>query len=121
MSDTKKILGAVSTFVAYNADGTLNEGATASALLAQIRAEIEENRAYDAVIGQALHTLFDRLPADGKLPTPMVVQAVASELASGDIARVVTLAPMVADYIERSPHFQAKRGRSGGLQRVSKP
>lgn len=124
MSDntkTVRILSAVSSFVKYHDDGSLDHEGTAMALLAQIEGEIEASRAYDVQISAALHTLYDKIPAGTALPTPTVIQAVAGELSEGDLVRMIELSAKVEDFVKRSPHFTSKRGRSGGLSRVSKP
>ena len=121
MADSvKKVLSAVVSLLAFNEDGTVNWEVSGEVLFSAINAEVEEARKHDAAISAALDSLFDRVPAGTRLPTPMVCQAIAGELSGGDLVKMAELSGMVADYLERSSRFESKRGRSGGLARLCK-
>lgn len=113
-----KMLSNLADFIVYFADGSLNAEATGSAVCAALEAELHEARRHDTAIEAALDRLFDTVPVGTRLPTPVVTQTVAGELAAGNIAAMVTLGPVVAAFIARSPRFESKRGRSGGLTRI---
>lgn len=114
-----KVLSALKGFVAFNADGSLDWEGTASAIQGQLLSEIEESRKNDGLIEGALDALYDKLPAGTGLPTPMVVNAVASELCGGNIIAMAEFTNLVSEYLDRNHRFQSKRGRSGGLFRIA--
>ena len=113
-----KVLSSLSGFIVYANDGSVDWNATIPAIQNAVESELNEARAYDETISAALDKLYDAAPAGSSFPTPMVVSLVASELAGGNMARMVELTPLVAAFVDRSPRFQPKRGRSGGLFRV---
>ena len=113
-----KVLSLLSDLVTFAADGSLDAAATANAVIATLEAELREARKYDAAIAAALDRLFDGLPPGTRLPTPVAAQTVAGEVAAGNVALMVALVPVVAAFIARSPRFEAKRGRNGGLTRI---
>jgi hypothetical protein len=115
---TSKILGAVGSFLTYFTDGSVNWEVSISTIQNAVESELREARAYDETISAALDKLYDAAPAGSSFPTPMVVSLVASELAGGNMARMAELTPLVVAFVERSPRFQSKRGRSGGLFRI---
>lgn len=112
-----KLISILGDFVSYN-NGELDREATASAVCAALEAELAEARRHDAAIEAALDRLFDTVPVGTRLPTPVVAQTVAGELAAGNMAAMVALVPVVGAFIARSPRFESKRGRSGGLTRI---
>lgn len=114
---SKSLLSVLADVINYS-NGEVEWVSTFAAIREAVDAEIAESRAHDAAISAALDRLFDGAPAGASFPTPMVVQSVAGEIAGGNFAVAMTLAPLVEAYIRRSPRFEAKRGRSGGLRRV---
>jgi hypothetical protein len=118
MTTSNKILGAICSFLTYDNSGSVNWEVSLSAIQKAVDSELAEARRHDATISAALDKLYDAAPIGSSFPTPMVVSVIASELASGNLARMAELSPLVAAFVERSPRFQAKRGRSGGLSRV---
>jgi hypothetical protein len=112
------ILNAVSSFIASAADGSVDWDRTLADIKLAVCAELEASKANDAKIESALDSLFDMVPSGTGVPSPAVVQAVASSLAEGNFARQLEWVPQVESYLLRSPRFVSKRGRSGGLFRI---
>lgn len=119
MADSKKILAALKGFVAFDQDGSLDWDTTATAIHQQLLSEIEFSRKNDGLIENALDAIFDKIPADSALPTPMVVSVVAGELSGGDISAMAEFTATVTEFLDRCPRFQSKRGRNGGLFRIA--
>lgn len=113
-----KVLAAVSSFLVFNTDGSVNWERSSTAIRNAVEGEIAENRGYDTAIEQALDRLFDKIPAGTGVRTPLAVQAVSAELCGGDIMQMTEFSAKVEDYLNRSGRFVGKRGRSGGLFRV---
>lgn len=112
-----KLLSALADVIVY-VNGEVDWDSTFGGIKSAISKEIADNRAHDTAISAALNRLYDNAPAGSSFPTPMVVQSVAGEIANGNFALAMTLAPMVENFIRRSPSFEAKRGRAGGLRRI---
>lgn len=119
MADNKKILAALKDFVVFASDGSLDWEITGEAIRQQLLSDIELSRKSDAVIEAALDALYDKLPVGTGIPTPMVANAVASELSGGNLIAMAEITGKVTDFLDRCPRFQSKRGRSGGLFRVA--
>lgn len=119
---SKSILSVLSGegLVVRAANGAIDEGATAAAVVARLREEAVMSAHLDGAISACLDTLFDRIPAGTSLPTPMVVQTVTAEITGGNLAQYVEVSKKVEAFLDTCPRFESKRGRSGGLRRLSK-
>ena len=113
-----KVLSSLSGFIVYANDGSVDWDATIPAIRNAVESELNEARAHDASISAALDKLYDASPAGASYRTDMVVSTIAGELSAGNLSAMATLLPVVEAFIERSPRFQSKRGRNGGLSRV---
>ena len=113
-----KILSAVSALIVRGYNGEISWEETGEAILAALQADLAEVASHDAAIEAALDRLYDRVPAGTAIRTPIVVQAVAAELAGGDFLRMTETTALVEAYLDRSVRFVGQRGRNGGLKRV---
>jgi hypothetical protein len=113
-----KVLSSLSGIVSFLSDGSVDWDATIPAIRNAVESELNEARAHDGKISAALDKLYDASPIGSSYRTDMVVSTIAGELSAGNLSAMASLMPLVEAFIERSPRFQAKRGRSGGLSRV---
>jgi hypothetical protein len=112
------ILTKVQAFISYSSNGEVNWEESMESLRAQLHLEVEEARENDRKFEEALDRLFDRVPHGTPIPTPIAVQTATAEVAGGDFSKLQELMPACESFVERSPRFQGKRGRNGGLFRV---
>ena len=114
----KNILSAVSAFVSFANDGSVDWDLTLAGIRGQMQIEMEENRKGDEQIEVGLDAIYDSLPVGTGLPTPMVVQTVSASLAGGNIQDQIAWTGKVENFLARTNRFVSKRGRSGGLFRI---
>lgn len=106
------------SLIAHNQDGSVDMDTTALQVQVALAAELEAARANDQAFECALDRLFDSRPEGRSIPTDFAVQTAATEVAAGDVDKVLELIPLCEAFVKRSPRFEAKRGRNGGLFRV---
>jgi len=111
------ILSALSNYVSYS-NGEVDWDNTMLVIQQTLESEFATSRENDSLLEAALDRLFDRVPVGTSIPTPIAVQTAASEVAGGDFNKMQSLMPSCEALIARSPRFQSKRGRNGGLFRI---
>lgn len=112
------ILKAVSSFLSYNADGSIDIDGTMLQIQDNLQTELAQVAERDKVFQNHLNAIFDNSNGDEGLPTKWVAGKVAQIVACGDEVMERELIAEVEDFIARSPKFEARRGRKGGLFRV---
>lgn len=112
------LLSAIASLITYNQDGSVDLDATGLAVQVALATELEAARANDAAFEVALDRLFDSRPAGKPIPTPFAVQTAATEVAGGDVDKLLELIPLCEAFVKRSPRFEARRGKTGGLFRI---
>lgn len=111
------LLKAVSEFVVFGSDGSVDVDATTDNLRAAIASELERNAVRDSEIETALDDVFARLGTD-IYPTPEVVSIASALMVGSDLTKMASTADEVRDYLSRSSRFVGERGRKGGLRKV---
>jgi len=102
----------------FQQDGTIDIQRTVSNISEKLIAEQEQNREIDSKIEAEVDDLFDRMGTD-VVDSGTVIAMVGVTLAGGNPAMVADCQKKVQDFLKRSPRFAGKRGRSGGMGRIS--
>lgn len=118
MATSTPVLSALASVIAYNADGSVDMDTTLLQVQVAITTELEAARANDAAFEAALDALFDTLTPGKGVPTPFAVRHACAAVANGNVERELELTPLCQAFVARSPRFEAKRGKSGGLFRI---
>lgn len=105
------------SLVVRDASGEVDLEATAEKVKFDLSMEVEATRELDVQIERELDTLFNEVGAGKGVPTPFAVSRVATRIGGDDLDSVMALQVSVEDYLKRSPRFESRRGRNGGLFR----
>lgn len=112
----KKILSALvnAGVVSFAADGSIDLSTTAENVKARLAEEEVENKVLDQKIEEAVCNQFNLLGLE-VVPAPTLIAMSAVALAGNTPARVGDFQAKVTEYLARSPRFQGKRGKGGGI------
>lgn len=103
--------------VSFKADGSIDLEATSENVKVRLGEEEIANRAEDGKIETALCEVFATLGLE-TVPAPTLTAMAAVSLAGSQPARVAEYQAKVTEYLARSPRFQGKRGKGGGIVKL---
>jgi hypothetical protein len=103
--------------VSFKSDGTIDLETTGALVAARLAEEEVANRAEDGAIEDSLVQVFGTLGLE-TIPAPTLTAMAAVALAGSQPARVAEYQAKVSEYLARSPRFQGKRGRNGGIVKL---
>ena len=112
------ILKVLTSYLVYATDGNVDVDSTMSNVQAELQLDLERVAEQDRQFASIINRIFDNHTGDRGIPTKWLCGKVAAIVAQGDDEREKVLIGEVASFIERSPRFDAKRGKTGGLFRV---
>jgi len=104
-------------FAVRNVRGEIDDDASATFFLKNLRQYKEEYKKSIKEVAKAVNEVFDQNP--GQVLTMTTLQGLSLRLLDTNTENYDNISELVEEYVKNDPNFESKRGRGGGVRRLS--
>lgn len=117
---SKSLISTLGSHLRFDARGNVRWDETLGAIKLQLQNELEEAKKNDAAFSLEIDRFFDRFKGETGVKITTLASHVATRIAGDDLELSMDLEPQVIAFIKRTPRFNSKRGKGGGVFRLAK-
>ena len=117
---SKSLISTLGSYLRFDARGNVRWDDTLGAIKLQLQNELEESKKNDAAFSLEIDRFFDRFKGETGVKITTLASLVATRIAGDDLELSMDLEPQVIAFIKRTPRFNSKRGKGGGVFRLAK-
>lgn len=117
---SKSLISQLGSFLKFDASGNVKWDDTLGSIKRQLVAELEEAKKNDARFEVEIDRFFDRFKGETGVKITTLASLVATRIAGDDLELSMELEPQVIAFIKRTPRFNSKRGKGGGVFRLAR-
>ena len=117
---SKSLISQLGSFLKFDSQGNVRWDDTLGSIKRQLVTELEDAKKNDARFEVEIDRFFDRFKGETGVKITTLASLVATRIAGDDLELSMELEPQVIAFIKRTPRFNSKRGKGGGVFRLAR-